>query len=312
MVKIAFLDEYSLGDMDLTPIKELGEYVGYDRTSKEQVLEHCKGAEVVICNKTVLRAETLRALPDLRFVAIAATGMNNVDLEVAAELGIGVKNVAGYSTYSVAEATLTFALSLFKNSTYYDNYFKSGAYAATEDIFHFGRPVRQLRGSKWGIIGLGAIGREVARLATAFGCEVAYTSTSGAIRKEDYPHMSLNELLGWADIISIHCPLTPATKGLIGEKELQQMKPTSIIINVARGGIIDEVALANALNNKTIAGAGLDVFSREPLHNSPLYDITDRYSLIASPHTAWAADVARKELIRRIADNIKEYINCKD
>lgn len=311
MTKIAFLDEYSLGDMDLTPIKELGEYVGYDRTSKEQVLEHCKGAEVVICNKTVLRAETLRALPDLRFVAIAATGMNNVDLDVAAELGIGVKNVAGYSTYSVAEATLTFALSLFKNTAYFDNYFKSGAYAATEDIFHFGRPVRQLRGSKWGVIGMGAIGREVARLASSFGCEVAYTSTSGAVRKEDYPQMPLNELLSWADIVSIHCPLTPATKGLIGEKELQMMKPTSIIINVARGGIIDEAALAKALDDKTIAGAGLDVFSREPLHSSPLYDISDRYSLVAAPHTAWAADVARKELISRIADNIKEYLASK-
>ena len=311
MVRIAFLDEYSLGDMDLTPIKELGEYVGYDRTSKEQVLEHCKGAEVVICNKTLLRADTLRALPDLRFIAIAATGMNNVDLEVAAELGIGVKNVAGYSTYSVAEATLTFALSLLKNTAYFDNYFKSGAYAATEDIFHFGRPVRQLRGSKWGVIGMGAIGREVARLASAFGCEVAYTSTSGAIRKEDYPQMSLDELLAWADVVSIHSPLTPTTKGLIGEKELQKMKPTSIIINVARGGIIDEAALAKALNDKVIAGAGLDVFSREPLRSSPLYDIADGYSLVASPHTAWAADVARKELINRIAENIKEYIASK-
>ena len=310
-MKIVFLDEYSLGDMDLTPIKELGEYVGYDRTSKEQVLERCKGAEVVICNKTVLRAETLRALPDLRFIAIAATGMNNVDLDTAAELGIGVKNVAGYSTSSVAEATLTFALSLMKNTIYFDNYFKSGAYAATEDIFHFGRPVRQLRGSKWGVIGMGAIGREVARLASAFGCEVAYTSTSGAIRKEEYPQMALNELLGWADIISIHSPLTPATKGLIGEKELQLMKPTSIIINVARGGIIDEEALAKALNNKIIAGAGLDVFSREPLHSSPLYDITDKYSLVASPHTAWAADEARKVLIKKIAENIKEYLDGK-
>ncbi len=312
MARIVFLDEYSLGGIDLAPIKELGEYVGYDRTSKEQVLERCKGAEVVICNKTVLRAETLRALPNLRFIAIAATGMNNVDLDTAAELGIGVKNVAGYSTSSVAEATLTFALSLMKNTIYFNNYFKSGAYAATEDIFHFGRPVRQLRGSKWGVIGMGAIGREVARLASAFGCEVAYTSTSGAVRKEEYPQMALNELLGWADIISIHSPLTPATKGLIGEKELQLMKPTSIIINVARGGIIDEDALAKALNNKIIAGAGLDVFSREPLHSSPLYDITDKYSLVASPHTAWAADEARKELIKRIAENIKEYIASRN
>lgn len=294
--------------MDLTPIKKLGEYVGYDRTPKDQVLERCKDAEIVICNKTLLRGETLRALPKLRFVAIAATGMNNVDLDVAAELGIGVKNVAGYSTSSVAEATMTFALSLMKNTEYFDNYFKGGAYAATEDIFHFGRPVRQLRGSKWGVIGMGAIGREVARLASAFGCEVAYASTSGAVRKEEYPQKSLEELLAWADVVSIHCPLTPATKGLIGEKELAMMKPTSIIINVARGGIIDEAALANALNNKTIAGAGLDVFSREPLPASPLYDLTDKYALVAAPHTAWAADEARKVLIQKIAENISEYL----
>ena len=311
MAKIVFLDEYSLGDMDLSPIKELGDYVGYDRTSKDQVLERCKGAEVVICNKTLLKDKTLRALPDLRFIAIAATGMNNVDLDTAAELGIGVKNVAGYSTSSVAEATMTFALSLFKNTAYFDNYFKSGAYAATEDIFHFGRPVRQLRGSKWGIIGMGAIGREVARLASAFGCEVAYTSTSGAVRQEDYPQMPLEELLSWADVVSIHCPLTPTTKGLIGEKELHLMKSTSIIINVARGGIIDEAALAKALDDKVIAGAGLDVFSREPLHESPLYDLSDNYTLVAAPHTAWAADVARKVLIQRIAENISEYLATK-
>jgi glycerate dehydrogenase len=168
-----------------------------------------------------------------------------------------------------------------------------------------------MRGSKWGVIGMGAIGREVARLASALGCEVAYTSTSGAVRKEDYPQMSLEELLGWADVVSIHCPLTPTTKGLIGEKELAMMKPTSIIINVARGGIIDEEALANALNNKTIAGAGLDVFSREPLHASPLYSLEDNYALVAAPHTAWAADVARKVLIERIAENISEYLASK-
>ena len=144
-------------------------------------------------------------------------------------------------------------------------------------------------------------------MASAFGCEVAYTSTSGTIRKEDYPHKRLEELLGWADIVSIHCPLTPTTKGLIGEKELQKMKSTSIIINVARGGIIDEEALAKALNDKVIAGAGLDVFSREPLQSSPLYDLSDNYTLVASPHTAWAADEARKVLIQRIADNISEY-----
>ena len=297
-----------MGGIDLSPIKKLGEYVGYDRTTSRDIVERCKGAEVVICNKTRLTAEVLRALPDLKLVAIAATGMNNVDLDVAAELGIEVKNVAGYSTFSVAEATLTFAFALLKNSIYYDGYFKDGSYSSTNDVFHFGRPVRQLRGSKWGIIGMGAIGREVARLTSAFGCEVAYTSTSGAARKEEYPQMSLEELLGWADVISIHCPLTPATKGLIGEEELHKMKPTSIIINVARGGIIEEEALAKALNEGVIAGAGLDVFSDEPLHSSPLYDLADSNTLVAAPHTAWASDMARNELVRGIARNIEEYL----
>lgn len=308
MKKIVFLDEYSLGGNDLSSIKSLGDYTAYDRTPAELVLERCKGATVVISNKVYLSRETMQQLPDLKLIAIAATGMNNVDLEAAAELGIEVKNVSGYSTYSVAEATLCGALSLLKNSSYYDNYFKSGAYAATTDIFHFGRPISMLRGKNWGIIGLGAIGRQVATLAEAFGCKVAYYSTSGVAREESYPRMELSELLAWADVVSIHSPLNAQTAGLIGEAELQQMKPTAIIINVARGGIIDEAALANALNNKTIAGAALDVFSKEPLPSSPLYNLKDSYSLLASPHSAWAADDAVKKLIEGIYINIKEFL----
>lgn len=308
MKKIVFLDEYSLGGNDLSSIKSLGDYTAYDRTPAELVLERCKGATVVISNKVYLSRETMQQLPDLKLIAIAATGMNNVDLEAAAELGIEVKNVSGYSTYSVAEATLCGALSLLKNSSYYDNYFKSGAYAATTDIFHFGRPISMLRGKNWGIIGLGAIGRQVATLAEAFGCKVAYYSTSGVAREESYPRMELSELLAWADVVSIHSPLNAQTAGLIGKAELQQMKPTAIIINVARGGIIDEAALANALNNKTIAGAALDVFSKEPLPSSPLYNLKDSYSLLASPHTAWAADDAVNKLIEGIYINIKEFL----
>lgn len=308
MKKIVFLDEYSLGGNDLSSIKSLGDYTAYDRTPAELVLERCKGATVVISNKVYLSRETMQQLPDLKLIAIAATGMNNVDLEAAAELGIEVKNVSGYSTYSVAEATLCGALSLLKNSSYYDNYFKSGAYAATNDIFHFGRPISMLRGKNWGIIGLGAIGRQVATLAEAFGCKVAYYSTSGVAREESYPRMELSELLAWADVVSIHSPLNAQTAGLIGEAELQQMKPTAIIINVARGGIIDESALANALNNKTIAGAALDVFSKEPLPSSPLYNLKDSYSLLASPHTAWAADDAVNKLIEGVYTNIKEFL----
>lgn len=308
MAKIVFLDEYSLGGYDLSAIKSLGEYTGYDRTTANQTLERCKGATVVITNKVYISRETMQQLPDLKMIAIAATGMNNVDLEAAAELGIVVKNVSGYSTYSVAEATLGAALSLLRNSSYYDNYFKSGSYAATDDIFHFGRPISLLRGKNWGIIGLGTIGHQVAHLADAFGCNIAYTSTSGVTREERYPRKELNELLQWADVISVHSPLNAKTAGLIGKAELETMKPTAIIINVARGGIIDEAALADALNSDTIAGAALDVFSSEPLPASPLYDLKDPDSLLASPHTAWAADEAVKVLIEGVATNIKNFL----
>lgn len=305
MLKIVFLDEYSLGGYDLSAITSLGNYIGYDRTTPEQVLERCKGADVIISNKVYISRQTMEQLPDLKLIAIAATGMNNVDLNAAAELGITVKNVSGYSTYSVAEATICAALSLLRNTTYYDRYFKSGAYAATSDIFHFGRPISMLKGKNWGIIGLGTIGRRVAKLAEAFDCTIAYHSTSGITRQESYPAMELKELLSWADVVSIHCPLNNHTANLIGEAELAAMKPTSIIINVARGGIIDETALAAALNNKIITAAALDVFSKEPLPDSPLYNLNDNDSLLASPHTAWAADQAVKQLIQGIAKNIK-------
>jgi glycerate dehydrogenase len=165
-----------------------------------------------------------------------------------------------------------------------------------------------LRGKNWGIIGLGAIGRQVASLAEAFGCNIAYYSTSGVARQEKYQHKELSELLSWADVVSIHCPLNARTADLIGSAELEQMKSTAIIINVARGGIISEEALAIALNNNTIAGAALDVFSQEPLPSSPLYNLNDPYKLIASPHTAWAADDAVEKLIDGICINIKNFL----
>ena len=308
MAKIVFLDEYSLGGYDLSAISSLGEYTGYDRTTPEQVLERCKGATVVISNKVYISRETMQQLPDLKMIAISATGMNNVDIEAADELGIVVKNVSGYSTDSVAEATLGSALALLRNSVYYDRYFKNGSYAATSDIFHFGRPISLLKGKNWGIIGLGTIGHRVAHLAEAFGCNIAYTSTSGVAREERFQRKELNELLQWADVVSIHSPLNAKTAGLIGKAELETMKPTAIIINVARGGIIDEAALADALNSDTIAGAALDVFSSEPLPASPLYDLKDPDSLLASPHTAWAADEAVKVLIEGVATNIKNFL----
>ena len=310
-MKIVFLDEYSICNRNIESIKSLGDYIGYETTSSEQVVERCLDAEIVITNKVVLDAEKITALPKLKLICVAATGMNNVDLVAASEKGVLVMNAVGYSTYAVAETTLCSALSLLREVTYYDNFFKSGDYAAAERIFNFDRPTSQLRGKRWGIIGLGNIGREVARLAEAFGCEVSYYSTSGITRDEQYPQLSLNELLSTSDIVSIHCPLTTRTANLITGKELSQMKPSAILINVARGGIVNEQALAEALNNKTIRGAALDVFSSEPLRESPLYNLQDPYRLLASPHNAWSSVEAIDRLIECIANNIKDYLSTK-
>ena len=310
-MKIVFLDEYSVCGRDLSSIKRFGDYTGYDTTSPEQVLERCADAEVVISNKVVLDATIITSLPKLRLICVAATGMNNIDLNAAAEHGVEVRNAVGYSTYSVAETTLCSALSLLREVTYYDNYFKSGEYAKSERIFNFDRPTAQLRGKRWGIIGMGNIGREVARLAEAFGCEVAYYSTSGVGRDEAYNKLSLNDLLNSSDVISIHCPLNERTQNLISAEELAMMKKSAILINVARGGIVNEAALAEALNNGNLRGAALDVFTSEPLRESPLYNLQDPYRLLASPHNAWSSVEAIDRLIACIAGNIQEYFTKK-
>ena len=310
-MKIVFLDEYSVCGRDLSSIKKFGDYTGYDTTSPDQVLERCADAEVVISNKVVLNAAIIASLPKLRLICVAATGMNNIDLNVAAEHGVEVRNAVGYSTYSVAETTICSALSLLREVTYYDNYFKSGEYAKSERIFNFDRPTAQLRGKRWGIIGMGNIGREVARLAEAFGCEVAYYSTSGVERDEVYNKLSLNDLLNSSDVISIHCPLNDRTHNLIDAEELAKMKKSAILINVARGGIVNEAALAEALNSGNLRGAALDVFTTEPLRESPLYNLKDPYRLLASPHNAWSSVEAIDRLIACIAGNIQEYIAKK-
>ena len=308
MKKIVFLDEYSIAGRSLDSITSLGEYTAYENTSKEQVVERLKGADVAITNKVLIDGDAMRQLPDLKLICVAATGMNNVDLESAKELGIEVRNAVGYSTTSVAETTLASALALARNIVYFDEYFHDGRYSKADRAFCYDRFTFEIRGKRWGIIGLGNIGREVARLASAFGCEVRYYSTSGAKRQEEYPAMELNELLEWSDIVSVHSPLNERTRGLIGIEELKRMKPTSIIINVARGGIIDESALAEALDKGYVSAAALDVFSVEPLRTSPLYDIKDRYRLLASPHNAWSAAEAIDRLIECVAENIRVWL----
>lgn len=308
MKKIVFLDEYSIAGRSLEKITSQGEYIAYENTKKEDVVERLKGAEIAITNKVVIDGEAMRQLPDLKLICIAATGMNNVDLEAAKELGIEVKNAVGYSTISVAETTITSALALARNVVYFNEYFHDGRYAKADRAFCYDRHTFQISGKKWGIVGMGNIGREVARLASAFGCEVRYYSTSGVKREEQYPAMELEELLKWSDIVSVHSPLNERTRGLIGREQLQLMKPSAMIINVARGGIIDEAALAEALDKEWIAAAALDVFSVEPLRESPLYNIKDKYRLLASPHNAWSAAEAIDRLIECVAENIRVWL----
>jgi len=308
MKKIVFLDEYSIAGRGLEKITSQGEYIAYDNTAKEQVVERLKGADIAITNKVLIDGDAMRQLPDLKLICVAATGMNNVDLETAKELGIEVKNAVGYSTTSVAETTLASALALARNIVYFDEYFHDGRYQRADRAFCYDRFTFELRGKKWGIVGMGNIGREVARLASAFGCEVRYFSTSGVKREETYPAMALTELLEWSDIVSVHSPLNERTRGLIGRAELQKMKSSAIIINVARGGIIQEDALAEALDNGWVAAAALDVFSVEPLRESPLYNIKDKYRLLASPHNAWSAAEAIDRLIECVAENIRTWL----
>lgn len=307
-MNIVFLDEYTLGGTDLTAIRQLGNYIGYASTQPDQVIERSKDAEVIIVNKVIIGRKEMEQLPKLRLICVAATGVNNIDLDAAKEYNISVRNAVGYSTHTVAEATLGSILALQRQVIYYDRYVKSGAYSASGEWVNFDRPTHRLWGKNWGVIGMGNIGREVARLATAFGCNVAYASTSGAIRKEEYEQKDLDSLIAWADVISVHCPLNEHTKGLIGERELALMKPSSLIVNVARGGIVTEEAVAHALDNGVIAGAAFDVYPTEPMPaDSPLLHIADKDKLLLSPHNAWSAVESIETLVECIATNIKNY-----
>lgn len=304
---IVFLDAYSLGKADLTAIRALGNYMEYEYTRRDQIIERCREAEVAITNKVVFDRATLEQLPRLRLICVAATGMNHIDLEAAAERGIAVKNAVGYSTHSVTETTIGAAIALMRQVIYYDRYVKQ-EYGGSERQYHFGRTTHQLFGSRWGIIGLGNIGHSVAKVAEALGCEVAYTSTSGVAREEPYPCLPLDELLAWADVVSIHAPLNDRTRGLIGARELARMKPSALLINVARGGIVDEAALAAALDEGRLAGAALDVFAHEPLEaDSPLLRLRNADRLLLSPHNAWSPVEAVAVLVECIARNIRKF-----
>ncbi len=308
-MKIVFLDEYSLGGTDLNAIRSLGDYTGYHKTSPEEVIERAKDAEVVIVNKVVIGRKEMEQLPHLRLICVAATGVNNIDLVAAKERGILVRNAVGYSTHTVAEATLGSVLALLRQTNYYDRYVKSGEYSASGEWVNFDRPTHRLWGKNWGIVGMGNIGRKVARLAEAFGCKVAYASTSGAERKEEYERKELDSLLAWADVVSVHCPLNDTTRGIIDTEQISKMKPSAVIVNVARGGIVVEEAVARALDEGRLAGAAFDVYPSEPMPaTSPLLHTTDPDKLLLSPHNAWSAVESIECLVECIAQNIKSYI----
>ena len=308
-MEIVFLDKKTVGEVsNFSLLYKLGNVEVYDNTAREEVIKRAVGKEVIITNKVLIDREAMDALPDLKLICIAATGTNNVDLEYAREKGIEVRNVVSYSTDSVAQSTFTMLLYLLNRTSYYDAYVKSGAYSRGDIFTHHGPPFWELNGKRMGIIGLGNIGRRVARIAESFGMEVVFYSTSGTNNNINYKRFDLQTLLSTSDVVSVHAPLTDATRDLIRFKEMKLMRPCAILINTGRGGIVNEADLAQALNEKVIAAAGIDVFTTEPIpSNSPLLKVTERERILLTPHMAWASMESRARLIERVARSIEQY-----
>jgi glycerate dehydrogenase len=308
---IVFLDTKTVGEtVNLEELNELGDVTFYSMTSPEQTADRIKKADIVITNKVVLDGPLIRSATQLKLICIAATGMNNVDLEAAENLGIPVMNVSGYAARSVAQATFAMILHLLQGIPYYDHFVKSGEYSKSDIFTNHDRPYWELSGKCFGIIGMGTIGRKVASVAEAFGCEVVYFSTSGKNSGQPYLQLSLRELLKTSDIVSIHAPLNENTKDLIGYEEISRMKNHALLINTGRGGIIVESDLARALDENLIAGAALDVFEKEPIpSDNPLLKLKKSEKLVLVPHIAWASIEARSELINGVIENIKNMQN---
>lgn len=313
-MNIVFLDEGTLYNIDnLFKIKSLGAYTGYFSSTYAETLLRVQDANIVITNKVVLDADILAQCSQLKLICVAATGMNNIDLTYAKEHGIAVKNVSGYSTNSVAQITFTLIFQLLTKPSEYDQFVKSGAYASHIFFTHIISPFWQLDGKKLGILGLGSIGKQVAKIAEAFGMQVQYTSLSGLERPEKYPNIALETLLQTSDIISIHTPLTNKTKNLLTYDKLKLMQSHALLINVARGGIVNERDLVKALNENIFAGAGIDVYEKEPiLAKNPLFDLKDKSKVIMLPHIAWASVEARTLLVEKLVANITDFLASKN
>lgn len=310
-MRVVILDAKTLGDdIQLGIFEQFGDLEIYPTTDPSQLIERIQYADIIITNKVVIDREAINSARNLKLICVAATGYNNVDVFYAKEKGIAVTNVAGYSTESVVQTTFGMLFYLLMHLRYYDDYVKSGSYAMSDIFTHLGKPFWEIYGKRWGIIGLGTIGRRVAQVAESFGCDVIYYSTSGVEREEKYPRYPLDELLKTSDIISIHAPLNEKTKNLITIKELGMMKKNAILLNLGRGGIVNERDLALAVDSDLIGGAGLDVLEKEPIDpENPLLKVKNKEKLLITPHIAWTSVEARKRLINEIAENIRAFLN---
>ena len=307
-MKIVFLDALTIGDGSFAALEELGEFIGYGDSTPQEGLERVADCDVLVVNKFKVTSDLLDAAPRLRLVCESGTGMNNIDVDACAARNIAVRNVAAYSTDSVAQTTFMHILSLLGDAPHFDRAVKSGAYSRSRILTEVFTPFTEAAGKTLGIIGLGAIGRKVAQIGGAFGMKVCYYSTSGANHTADYPELPLDELLRTADVVTIHAPMNDRTRGLIGVRELEKMKPTAFIVNMGRGGIVDEKALVRAVDGGTIAGAAVDVFTREPLPEDHPYMKTahpERFRF--TPHIGWGSAEARTRLVEGIAANIRNY-----
>jgi glycerate dehydrogenase len=307
---IVFLDASTVGDVpNLESLRDLGDVTFYDVTQPGETADRIRGADIIITNKVVLTRELMEGSDRLKLICIAATGMNNVDREAAADLNIPVKNVAGYASVSVAQTTFAMILHLQMNLPGYDEFVKSGSYSESPIFTNMDHNYHEISGMRFGIIGMGNIGQKVADIASAFGAEIVYYSTSGKNSDQPYKRLELDELLRTSDIVSIHAPLIENTENLIGADQLSLMKSSALLINTGRGGIVNEQDLASALDDESIAGAALDVFENEPINaENPLLSIGNKNRLVLTPHIAWASVEARTELIEGVKNNIETFI----
>ncbi len=311
-MKLVLLDAQTLGDdLDLSALKQFGELITYPITTAEQTAERIQDAQIIITNKVIIDRALMEQAKQLKLICIAATGMNNVDLGAAKELGIAVKNVAGYSTKSVTQHTFASALYLIEKLDYYNQVVKSGAWSNQPLFTDVSRPYFEIAGKQWGIIGMGSIGQEVAQIATAFGASISYHSTSGNNTDQPYSHKSLEALLRESDILSIHAPLNAQTQNLINQSNLSLLKEGAILLNMGRGGIVNEIDLAAELDRRALY-AGLDVSTKEPIEaDHPLLHLQHPEKLLLTPHIAWASIEARRKLLEGIVENIRAQVKSK-